>query len=117
MYKVPSDTSLEYFAGRVLLQVCIGQNETILHFDDGLSIDIENAIAEYPYSGEWRRHDTAAGIGLVCTELLGESVKVANVVSETDIDMCFASKIIRLCGECDTAECYRIRHGSRVLIV
>lgn len=40
MYGIPDNYDFGFFVGKILIQICIGQYETILHFTEGISIEM-----------------------------------------------------------------------------
>ncbi|WP_188037031.1 DUF6188 family protein [Actinotalea sp. JY-7885] len=48
MYGLPAATDLSALNGLILLQVCVGQNEVILRFDDTSWIRVESAMRLVP---------------------------------------------------------------------
>lgn len=42
MYGIPASTDLNFMAGMSLIQVCVGQNELILRFDEPVEIVVES---------------------------------------------------------------------------
>ena len=78
MYGLPRDVDLTFFAGKYIMQVCIGANDLILHFDDSaLSVLIMSKIACKGPGAVLREYETYRDAAKVVVSFLEEIVELA----------------------------------------
>lgn len=80
MYGLPKNIDLSFLVGRELLQVCIGSNDLILHFDDRVSILITSNCHWKSISGVGVEIDSyAESANMICRPL---GSKILNATSD-----------------------------------
>jgi hypothetical protein len=89
MYGLPKDIDLSFFVGQQLLQICLGEYQVLLNFDD-VSVNMNNA--EYSFRGTRREAGGATGGDLV--SLLGKTCTAAVRVGEGDLRLEFGEEVV-----------------------
>lgn len=79
MYGLPVDTDLSFFHGAMLSQLCVGENEVIMHFGDSLSVLIASTI-DVERDDDQRELDDPRSQARSLLDLLGQSVSSASVL-------------------------------------
>jgi cytoskeletal protein RodZ len=118
MYGLPANIDLSFLHGRVLLQLCVGQNEMILNFDEDVSITVESSIAftfadgTYRHYTDWKEASHTAGA------LLGHQITSAKrkyggtLCVKFDVDWW-----IEVFDDSQHYESYSIQNGSQLIVV
>jgi hypothetical protein len=77
MYGLPADVDLTFLTGAMLTQVCVGQNEVILNFDNDSSIMIAGDVRLLPPDQLQQELQEAPAIGAAVVVLLGRTLQSA----------------------------------------
>lgn len=90
MQGLPKDVNLDPLIGAQLEQVCIGENDYILHFDQDVRISVESeSVHERPDVGRVRISDNRTSAGTLC-RLLGTKIINANVREDGGVRIGFS---------------------------
>ena len=118
MYGLPLDTDFEFMVGAQLIQVGIGENEVILHFEPPTSITI---AGEARLTIDGRLAEQFAGatvIGTALVPLLGDSIREASAHPGGLLRIAWtAGAILELLDSWDRYESYTVTCGDRVIVV
>jgi hypothetical protein len=82
MKELPIERDLDFLVGSTLLQVCIGENELILRFDEEISITIESKFLVRDSNGLETAFDSSRSAAASLVKLLSDTVK--NVLGQSD---------------------------------
>lgn len=118
MNGIPKDIDKTLLLGATLTQVCVGQNEVILHFSNDTSVTIESelgvGVADNPTL--WTAEATQSGVSLIA--LLGADVTHVEVLSSTQLEIrLHPDARIILCDSSPHYESFSIQNGARRIIV
>jgi hypothetical protein len=118
MHRLPPDLDLSFFKDKPLLQVCIGANELILHFDDDVSITVTSRIA---VRGPLERQDTYEDFSKAAPavlSLLNDVVTMAEGDAAGTLALAFRSGIcLEFHDTSDHYESYLVRHSDKTIVV
>lgn len=119
MYELPPVEQLEFFVGRVLQQVCVGENEVILHFDADVSLTIEGAVSVGPLREKISSTDRPRIVAPKLLRLLGRAVSAVDVQDRSTLVLEFAGedKVLISDSNGPSYESYQIRHGNVLHVV
>jgi hypothetical protein len=117
MYGLPRDTDLSFFEGAVLTQVCIGENEVIIHFDNDAGITIQSSVRLS--DGERTRiFEGAPDTGVALVRLLGQAVATAAVEPGGVTRLEWRSgTALRILDSWAEYESYVITHDGKTIVV
>lgn len=79
MYSLPSNIDLSFFVGKQLIQLCIGEFEFQLNFDDKISISV---FCEYTFDKIRYKSQESDHQGHVLHKILGKKVVAAKQVGK-----------------------------------
>jgi hypothetical protein len=118
MYRLPHDVDLSFFCNRTLFQVCIGANEMILNFGEGLSITVTSSIG---WTGRTGAHDTYEDFSKAASAivtLLDDLVTSAHGDAKGTLSLNFHSGIkLEFYDNSDQYESYLIKNGDKLIVV
>jgi hypothetical protein len=118
MFGLPADTDLTFLLERVLVQICFGENDVFLNFDNPISIRIESSITLVEASGESRFFDNLLEVVPHLRSLLGEQVRAAHVVASGTLVLEFSSGTqVKIHDDSQQFESYSVHHPGGVIIV
>lgn len=118
MHGLPTNVDLSFLYGVTLLQICIGENEVILNFDQEVSIMVASNLRLTPPQGEAFEVEDAREAGASLLPLLGRSV--TDVLGTSDGTLSLTWDVGHLVEILDTwkeFESYTVRHGQSLLVV
>jgi len=118
MHGLPPNLDLRFFSGRTLIQICVGENDCGLNFDDGLSIIITSAIGHFDPDAGYKKFlyfpDAVGRVGV----LLGKRVFSATGSPDGTLTLHFPSKArLEMFDDSKQYESYVITHKGRVIVV
>lgn len=117
MYGLPADTDLSFFHGAVLSQLCVGENEVILHFGDQLSLMIASAI-EVKRGSKADELDDSRAQARSLLDLLGATVSAASVRSPGTTELAWSDgSVLRVRDSWTDYESYTITHDGDMIVV
>lgn len=117
MYGLPSDTDLSFLHGAQLDQVCISQNEVILHLHPEVEIMIASTIELGGEQGG-RILEDPRDQGLAICSRLGERIERAEGTSEGTLRLFWTSgHSIAIHDTWTEFESYTITQGKMVIVV
>lgn len=118
MYRLPPETDLAFLRGARLLQVCIGVNEVILHFDDDLRITLLSDFAVAPKGEASARYTEPAAGCPALVRLLDEGIADAAVAAHGGLILRLDSgAMIEAFDTSDQYESFWIEGKQRRIIV
>ena len=115
MHGLPSDLDLDFIVHASLLQVCVGQNEVILRFDDEISITIESRfLIRDPQGHEATFEDAPRGAASLVS-LLADSVIGVSGEEDGTLRLSFTKGgILEVYDSSKEYESYQIQHGQDI---
>lgn len=119
MYGLPLDTDLRFLEERALQQVCIGANEAILNFDDGVSLTIQTDVAHMSPEGNLiALYRSILPSVPTLVGLINATVKNARAMSPGTLVLRFSTgDVLEIYDSSTEYESYQVWHGSDVIIV
>jgi hypothetical protein len=118
VYGLPPETDLDFLAGTQLIQVCVGENETILQFGPGMSIMVASAVHLIEPGGTDVDLSDAREVGSRLLPLLGDHIAAAMAIPPGTLRLCWSSgSILEIIDSWDRFESYTIRYGDRTIVV
>ncbi|MGD0020414.1 MAG: DUF6188 family protein [Candidatus Limnocylindrales bacterium] len=125
MNGLPADTDVSFLVGAELVQVCIGQNEVILHFlpagdptGPNPSITIESEVRLVNPDGAEFTLDTPVAIGPALLPLLRVPVTGAFAVPPGTLRLQLSSgHFLDVIDDSEAYESYTVTNGDRVIVV
>ncbi len=118
MYGLPQDTDLTFLKGKQLLQVCIGYNEVILHFDGNVTITAQTEIGHNSGRELSAIYKTAIPAAPALVRFLHESVLNASVVSPGTLKLDFSNgEGLEIYDTSSQYESYQINYEGRTIVV
>jgi cytoskeletal protein RodZ len=118
MYGLPANLDLSFLHGRVLLQLCVGQNEVILNFDQDVSITVTSSIAFTFADGTYRHYTDWKEAAHTASALLGHQITSAKrkdggtLCVKFDVDWW-----IEVFDDSQHYESYSIQNGRQLIVV
>jgi hypothetical protein len=122
MYGLPEKIDLNFLKGKSLLQVCIGQNEIILHFEDdesdSVSITIQSYIEVNSDIKEIEKFENIIEAGRACCESLGQKITTIYPQTNGTLKLEFDSKnFIIIYDDSKKYESYSIKYKNGLVVV
>lgn len=118
MHGLPKNVDLSFLLNKDLLQICIGQNETILNFDDGVSICIETEIHCESTDGTAITCTGASDVGSRLAAFLACSVVEATGQEDGTLRLKFSNGgSVEIRDNSKQYESYVIHHHDKEIIV
>ena len=118
MYGLPANVNLDFFRGQRLIQVCIGANDCILRFDNGLSILITSAVGWMESDGTYRRSEDFRQAAVYLVGLLDRIVESARDASGGTLNVEFRDGGgLDIYDDSKQFESYVITCGSKQIVV
>lgn len=118
MYGLKPDADLSYFVGTVLLQLCFGAHDLILHFTDDVSITVMSSIGlPSPGAVNYRYVDfTQAATPLLA--LLNLEVVGSKGSEDGTLTLEFSGgKFLYVYDDSQNYESYIMKYGSEEIVV
>lgn len=118
MYGIAPGTDFSFLIGVSLLQVCSGENEVILNFDEDLSIMIASNVSIRAPSNPLVVYDDARSLGAQLMAFVSETI--ADAVGSDDGALCLTwsnGVQMSLLDTWKEFESYVIRHGDQTFVV
>jgi hypothetical protein len=118
VYGLPSDTDLDFLKGSQLIQVSVGENETILRFDPGISIMVASAVHLIEPGRTDANLCDAREVGSRLLPLLGDHIAAAVAIPPGTLRLAWSSgTVLEIIDSWDRFESYTITYGDRVIVV
>jgi hypothetical protein len=118
MYGLPKDADLTFMVNRELLQVCVGSNEAILHFDDDLSITIMTTVRHEVSGRPTAVYEDSPASAAALVRFLGCRLLEIKGDEAGNMRMTFSNgETLEIRDEDPHYECYLIEHHDRVIVV
>lgn len=117
MQGLPKDVNLDPLIGAQLEQVCVGENDYILHFDQGVRISVESeSVHERPDVDSVLISDNRTSAGTLCL-LLGTKIVSANVREDGGLKIGFSdSSSLDILNDSRVYESFAIQIGRNLLV-
>ncbi len=118
MYGLSPDLDLSFLEGIDLLQVCIGANEVILHFDANVSITIQSALRIRSTSGRDKIFEEPPSAAAELMEFLSDSPAEVAGSEDGTLRLIFSGGgLLEIYDSSRQYESYLIRHGDELYVV
>ncbi len=118
MYGLPNDLDLSFLVGVTLLQVCVGANEVILHFDGEVSITIESRFRVRGTNGHDAVFEDKPSSAASLAELLSDSIVDCLGHQDGTLRLSFAKGgLLEVYDSLEHYESYQIQHGQDIHVV
>jgi Family of unknown function (DUF6188) len=118
MYGLSAEHDLSFLMGSTLLQVCIGENEAILRFNNEISITIESKFLVQDSSGLKTTFDDARSAAGPLVKLLSDTITKVLGQRDGTLRLCFTrGDILEIYDSFESYESYQIQHGTDVYVV
>lgn len=118
MYGLSDMTDLSFFHGKALVQVCLGCNESILWFDDNLSVVITTEVGHKSADVLMAIYYTAIPSASLLASLLHFTVTKASVKAPSTRILAFSNgETLEIDDSNPQFESYIIRNGDSIIIV
>jgi len=118
VYGLPADTDLDFLTGSQLIQVSVGENETILRLEPDISIMVASAVHLIEPDGSDVNLTDAREIGARLLPLLGDQIVAATVIPPGTLRLSWSpGSVLEIIDSWDRFESYTITCGDRVIVV
>ena len=118
MHRLSPDLDLSFFRNKALLQVCVGANELILNFDEGVSITVTSRVGFVGRNDTSDSYEDFARAGPAAIALLNDVVVSANGDTDGTLSLNFHSGVrLEFYDTSDRYESYLIRNGQQTIVV
>ena len=119
MYGLPRDVDLSFLEGQMLLQVCLGANEVILHFDEEVSIAIESPFSIKDNGKKMDTHKNVSEVASILVKFLHAKIKSVKGEENGTLTLYFDDgQILKIFDDSEQFESYTIDYkGETVIIV
>jgi len=112
-----TESELSFLNGAIVSQVCVGQNEMILRFDNDVTITVTSeVICFYSTETSVRFSDFSRGASVVCS-LLGQAVlglTISDAGRQLLLD--FGDTSFVLIDDCEEFESFTIAFGGKTYV-
>lgn len=117
MHGIPSGYEAPFLRGVKLHQVCVGENEVILHFEMDTTLTVE-CPTRWRTGEDRREHLDPSAAAVDFVGLVGANVQDVFVLSPTELELAFANATsVVLIDDSDSYESFTVRHGDHLLVV
>jgi hypothetical protein len=118
LYGLPPDADLGFLTGAQLIQVCVGENETILRFNPDISIMVASAVHLIQQGGTDADLTHAPEVGAGLLPLLGDHIAAVMAIPPGTLRLSWSSgSILEITDSWDRFESYTITNGDRSIVV
>jgi hypothetical protein len=118
MFGLPENTDLSFFKDKILLQVCIGCNEAILHFDDDVSVTIEGEIGHRSEGMVTALYKTIIPSAPILLDFIHASIVKALVQPPGTLLLEFSNgEALEIYDSSTGYESYQIKSGEKIIVV
>lgn len=118
MYGLPDNFALDSFREATLIQVCLGQYQVQLRFDQNRGVSIETRYTVHDASGEQQEFVDVTDGAAALAALLGSRIDRATGTTDGTLTLMFVTgaKVI-VYDDSDQYESYQINDGDRLIVV
>ncbi len=118
MHGLPPDADLPFLLGAQLIQVCIGENETILRLHPDVSIMIASQVCASGEDGRVTTLDESRDGGAALLSVLGAQIIDAKLVPPGTLRLAWSSGVVvDVLDSWPDYGSYTIEHGDAVIVV
>ena len=119
MYGLPKNVDLTFLLRKKILQVCIGFNEIIFHFDeDRVSICIQSTCAYQSEDGTVVQIENYPISASTLCKVLGEPIIQVHGEESGALKLKFSNgSTLTIYDDDKQYESYQIKHGDKVIVV
>jgi hypothetical protein len=118
MFGLPEDVDLSFLVDATLLQVCLGESETILHLEPGISMMVASVMILEIAGEERREFDSTADCAKFVVPLLGQSVVGVGGQPDGRLTLEWSSGArLEILDSYEEFESYTIRQGTTLIVV
>jgi hypothetical protein len=118
MYGLPVGTDVSFLMESSLVQVCIGENETILNMHPRISIMIASVVRVIPPGGAESAFEDSRQLGTALLPVLGSSVTDVSIVPPGTLRLTWSSGyVIEIIDSWKEFESYTVTNADRTIVV
>ncbi|MFQ5502455.1 MAG: DUF6188 family protein [Phycisphaerae bacterium] len=118
MHGLPVGVDLSFFRGRQLLQVCVGLNDVILNFDNGVSLSIQTSISHHSSTGKATIYEEYTPAATMLMSLLHQTIVGVRGDKKGTLHLEFSEgDCIHVYDSSEQYESYQIKHRGGEIIV
>jgi Family of unknown function (DUF6188) len=118
MYGLPVDTDVSFLRGSSLLQVCVGENETILNLHSRISIMIASSVSVVPPGGSESTFEEPRQLGPALLPILGSTVTDVSIVPPGTLRLTWSSgHVVDIVDSWKEFESYTVTTDDKVIVV
>ena len=118
MYGLPHNTSLAFFNGKTLLQVCFGAHDLLLNFDGDVSVMVSSSVGCMDSGGAIQRYDDFRDAAPALLTLLNQTVMSAEGGREGTLTLRFdGGRPLAIYDDSKEYESYTIKNGEQLIVV
>lgn len=118
MYGFSSDTNVDFFVGAQLSQVCVGENEVILHCHPSISVMIASTVRLTEPNTTQRLLEDSRETGSALLPLLGSVVSDVSATPDGTLRLHWSSEhVLEILDSWEEFESYTIQHGDATIVV
>ena len=118
MYGLPQNVNLAFFAGRTLLQVCIGAHDLILNFDGNVSVTVTSSVGCIGPDGAIQQYVNFRLAAPAVLDLLNHVIVSAEGDQEGTLTLKFQDGgTLSIYDDSKEYESYIIRSNEQVIVV
>jgi hypothetical protein len=118
MYGLPSNTQLDFFKGKTLLQACFGVHDLILNFTEKVSISIFSSVGVGLEGRDFDRHSGFNEVSRELLRFLNRAVVDVRWTSEGTVSLIFdEGDALQIYDDSPEYESYTITSPAGLLVV
>jgi hypothetical protein len=118
MYGLPKAIDLGFFLSRSIVQVCVGENDLVLHFDGSLRISVTSGVGCLAPDGEFRDFTDFREAAPSLFALLNKAVVSWEATEDGRLTLKFdGGGRLAIYDDSAQFESYVITNGSQVIVV
>jgi hypothetical protein len=118
MHGLPPTLDLSFFKDRALLQVCVGENELILNFEESVSVNVSSRIGWIGAKGRRDTYEDFSKAATAVITLLHDVVVSAHGDTKGTLTLDFGSGVkLEFYDTSQRHESYLIKHQEELIVV
>jgi hypothetical protein len=115
---LPIGTDLSFLAHAILIQLCVGENEVILHLEPSIAITIESSVRLEHSDGALFSSEDAREMASRLLPLLGKRIVEASVARPGSLRLTWTDgEVLDVLDSSKPYESYSIMHGDSLIVV
>lgn len=118
MFGLPEDVDLSFLVHATLLQVCLGESETIMNLEPGISMMIASVMVLEIAGEERREFDSTLDCARFLVPLLGQSIVGVDGQPDGRLTLDWSGDVrLEILDSYEEFESYTIRQGNTLIVV